>query len=148
VASGVHRVFCFVPAHLGRTLAGGTLSIARIGGGDIGVFGVEYRAATNFLLFLARAVGLRADFSECGTVGSRARGVGVFCHFAWPFVLEWSGVVLSAGKARTLALAVVISVGIVLYFYTSVLCGSAEANQVLGGSCGEVGRNKRQVNDF
>lgn len=59
--------------------------------------------------------------------------LGLFCHFAWPFLLEWSSVVLSAGKAaRTLSLFVVILLGMVLYFFTSVLCGSAEAAQVLG----------------
>jgi putative peptidoglycan lipid II flippase len=58
--------------------------------------------------------------------------LGAFCFFAWPFLNSLGVAALSPGKTRTLALAVLISLGACMYFYVTVLCGSPEAKQVFG----------------
>ena len=57
--------------------------------------------------------------------------LSVLCHFGWPF-LEGAFSFLSPGKGRMCALLLLIGFGALVYFYTTTLCGSQEANAVFG----------------
>lgn len=54
------------------------------------------------------------------------------CTFGWPFLVNFANTFLSLGKARILALSIVIGVGSTTYFYLTFLFKSPEANQVFG----------------
>ena len=51
--------------------------------------------------------------------------MGAFCYYAWPFADQLGH--------RVIALFTVIAGAVAIYFFGSVLCGSAEARQVLSG---------------
>lgn len=58
--------------------------------------------------------------------------MGAFCYYGYPPLVEACAQVLTIGKARIVALTVVIVLSILIYFYTSVITGSSEAKQVQG----------------
>lgn len=57
--------------------------------------------------------------------------LGAFCFYGWPVLVDGASFALSIGKARIVALTILITMGMVLYFYASVLCGSVEAKKVV-----------------
>ena len=58
--------------------------------------------------------------------------LGVFCSFTFEPLTALCAQVLRLNEARTVALGLVIGVGMMVYFYVTVLCGSVEARYVLG----------------
>ncbi len=55
-----------------------------------------------------------------------------FCFLTFAPTSDFLAGFLRLGSARTVALSLVIGIGMILYFYVSVLCGSLEARQVVG----------------
>lgn len=56
--------------------------------------------------------------------------LGLFCNYAYPWVEQVAMPHLSLFKARALALAMVIGVGMIIYFFVTSLCGSEAGRKV------------------
>lgn len=54
------------------------------------------------------------------------------CTYGYPWLLEVAAGVATPALARAFALGSVISGGMLIYFFATVLCGSSEAKQVIG----------------
>jgi putative peptidoglycan lipid II flippase len=59
-------------------------------------------------------------------------GLGLFCHYGYPLIASLCEPYVTLYKARTVALGVVISVGAVIYFVLTMLCGSEAGKKVIG----------------
>ena len=59
-------------------------------------------------------------------------GLGLFCHYAYPWVFDLASPWVSVYSARTVALGLIITVGMFLYFGLTMLSGSEAGVKVMG----------------